>query len=77
MEELKRAEEEKEKGAKGALAKKQAPPPAKKGGKEPDKPVLDVPKLQVPPIHEFTTVMGNKYLIERSFAEITDKLADV
>ena len=38
---------------------------------------MDVPKLQVPPILEFQSIMGNKYLVERSIEEITDKLTDV
>ena len=38
---------------------------------------MDVPKLQVPPILEFQSIMGNKYLVERSIEEITQKLTDV
>ena len=75
MEELKKAEEDKNKPA-GAPKGKAPPPQVKKGGKEPDKPVLDVPKLAVPSIHEFESMMGNKYLVERSLEEITTKLMD-
>ena len=71
LEELKKAEEEKGKPA----AKAKAPPPAKKG-KEPEKPLLDVPKLEVPKILEFQSKMGNKYLVERSLEEITIKIMD-
>ncbi len=73
MEELKKAEEEKSKPP-GAKAK--APPPQKKG-KEPEKPNLNVPILQVPPIVEYISTTGNKYLIERTMEEITTKLMDV
>ena len=73
-EELKKAEDDKNKPA---AAKGKAPPPAAKKGKEPEKPVLNVPQLQVPPIQEYVSSNGNKYLIERSLDEITTKLMDV
>ena len=46
---MKKAEEDKNKPA-GKTAPAKAPPPAKKGGKEPEKPLVDVPKLEVPKI---------------------------
>lgn len=67
-----KAVEETKKAAADPKAKK-APPP-KKGGKEPDKPVLDVPKLEVPVIKEFQSITNQKYLIERSLDEVTEKL---
>lgn len=73
-EELKKAEEDKNKPA---AAKGKAPPPQAKKGKEPEKPILNVPQLQVPAIQEYTSSNGNKYLIERSMDEITTKLMDV
>lgn len=72
MEESKRAEDDKSKPA----AKGKAPPPQKKGGKEPDKPVLDVPKLEIPKIQEYTSAAGNKYILERNIDEIAIKLLD-
>ena len=55
LEEAKAAEEAK-KAAADPKAKK-APPP-KKGGKEADKPKIDVPKLEVPEIKDYTSTMG-------------------
>lgn len=52
--------------------KKPAPPPKK--GKEPEKPVFDVPKIEVPKIKDFKSVMDQKYVIERSMEEIAEKL---
>lgn len=68
-EEAKAAEEVK----KDPKAKAKAPP-AKKGGKEADKPLVDVPKLEVPAIDEYTSGMGKTFLVERTLAEIADKL---
>ncbi len=71
LEESKKADEDKSKPpAKGGA---KAPPPKK--GKEPEKPLIDVPKLEVPKIQELETQMGNKYLIERSIEEIAFKLS--
>lgn len=78
LEELKRIEEEKKNPA-GAKGKAPAPAPAKKpAGKpgEPEKPVVDVPKLEVPKIQEWDAPSGNKYLIERSMDEISQKIMD-
>jgi hypothetical protein len=72
-EELKQAEDAK-KNAADPKAKKAAPPAKGKGGKDPDKPNIDVPKLEVPKIQEFTSIMGKKYLIERSIEDISAKL---
>lgn len=68
-----KAEAEAKKAAADPKAKK-APPPKGKGGKESDKPNLDVPKLEVPKIVEYTSKMGQKYIFERSMDEITVKL---
>jgi hypothetical protein len=77
LEEIKRIEEEKKNPA---AAKGKAPPPAaakKPPGKgEPEKPVVDVPKLEVPKIQEWTAPSGNKYLIERNLDEISKKIMD-
>lgn len=53
-----------------------APAPAKKGAKADDKPQLDVPKLEVPPVTEYAAVSGNKYVRERQFEEIANTLLD-
>ena len=66
LEEQKQAQEAPAKGA-----KKAAPPKGKKG---PDVPELNVPQLQVPSILEFSSEMGNKYLIERSVQDIAHKI---
>lgn len=66
---LKEDEEKNPKGGKKAPAK--APP---KKGKEPDKPDLGVPQLQVPEIQEFISVNGYKYLIQRTTEEIATEL---
>ena len=70
IEEAKAAEDTKKAAAdpKG----KKAPPPKK--GKEADKPNIDVPKLDVPEIKDYTSNMGQKFVIERSFEDIADKL---
>ena len=60
-EEEKRLEEQKtEEEAKKAAAdpKAKKAPPAKGKGKEADKPVIDVPKLEVPAILEYESKMG-------------------
>jgi hypothetical protein len=41
-----------------------------KKGKEPEKPLVDVPKLEIPKIVEYESQMGNKYLIQRKLEEI-------
>ena len=46
----------------------------KAGGKDADKPNLDVPKLEVPTITEFTSEGGNKYVRERPIEEIAEDL---
>lgn len=77
IEEQKRIEEEKKNPA-GAAKGKAPPAPAKKpaGKGEPEKPVVDVPKLEVPKIKEWTTQTNNKYLVERSMDEIATKIMD-
>lgn len=59
-----RLEAEAKKAAADPKAKK-APPPKGKGGKDADKPNIDVPKLEVPKIIEYTSKMGQKYIFER------------
>lgn len=71
LEELK-AKEEEDKNPKGG--KKAPPKAAPKKGKEPDKPDLGVPKLEVPKIQEFTSINGYKYLVKRSPDEIATEL---
>jgi len=70
-EEAKRAAEE----AKGGKpAGKGKAPPAKKGGKDPAQPELDVEQLEVPTVTEFKSTMENEYIRERPLQEIIDKL---
>ena len=70
-EEAKRAAEE----AKGNKPDKKAKaPPAKKGGKDPAQPDLDVEQLAVPEVTAFKSEMGNEYIRERPLQEIIDKL---
>lgn len=69
-EEKKKAEEAKaaedaKKAAADPKAKKAAPAKGKAG--KDDKPQIDVPKLEVPTIVEYETVLGKKFLIERSY----------
>ena len=71
-EEAKAAEDAK-KGAADPKDKKKAAPPAKKG-KDADKPNIDVPKLPVPEIEEFESTMGQKFVVERSYTQIAEKL---
>ena len=73
LEEDKKAEEAKaaEDVKKDPKAKGKAPA-AKKGGKADDKPLVDVPKLDVPEIQEYESAMAKKYLVERSLSEIAD-----
>ena len=78
-EEEKRAEERKneeeaKKAASDPKAKKAPPPKAGKGGKDADKPNLDVETLVVPEIFPYESKMGLKYVIERSLPDITEKL---
>ena len=63
-EEAKAAEDAK-KAAADPKAKK-APPPKGKGGKDADKPNIDVPKLEVPQIEDYTSKMGKPYIYERT-----------
>lgn len=75
-EEKKKAEEAKaaEDAKKPADPKaKKAAPPKGKAGKD-DKPNIDVPKLEIPVIAEYDTVLGKKFLIERSYKDIAQKL---
>ena len=77
-EEDKKAEEAKtaddlKKGVADPKAKKAAPP-AKKGGKDADKPNIDVPKIPVPGIEEFKSEMNQNFVIERSYTQIAEKL---
>lgn len=37
---------------------------------------MDVPKLEIPKIQEWTAPSGNKYLIERNLDEISGKIMD-
>lgn len=71
-EEAKQAEEAKEGG--GAKGKKPAPAKGGKGGKDADKPNLDVETLPVPEIAAFESKMGQKYLVERSLGDIAGTL---
>jgi hypothetical protein len=76
LEEL-RASDDLKKGIVDPKAAKKPPPIVKatgKGGKDGDKPVFDIPKIEVPNIEEFTSKMKQKYLIERSLENITDNL---
>jgi len=68
-----RAADDAKKAAADPKAKK-APPPKKGAGKDPDKPNLDVPKLEVPGVTDFESKMGRKYLYERKIEEIAEKL---
>ena len=70
-EEAKRAAEEAKGGKPAGKAKA---PPAKKGGKDPGVPDLDVPQLEVPTVTEFKSEMENEYIRERPLQEIIDKL---
>ena len=70
-EEAKRATEE-AKGGKPAGKGKAAP--AKKGGKDPGVPDLDVEQLAVPDVTEFKSEMENQYIRERPLQQIIDKL---
>lgn len=49
--------------------------PPKKGG-QPATPNLDVPKLPVPEVTDFVSEMDNKYIRERTFEEIVQKLME-
>lgn len=69
-EELKQADEDKKKAA-DPKAKKAAP--AKGKGKD-DKPNIDVPKLAVPEIVDYTSSMGRAFVYERSMSDIAEKL---
>lgn len=71
-EEAKRAAEE----AKGVKPTGKAPAKAQakgKGGKD-EKPVLDVPQLEVPKVIPYKSEMGNDYIKERPLEEIVTKL---
>lgn len=67
---MKQAEEDKKKAA-DPKAKKAAP--AKGKGKD-DKPNIDVPKLPVPEIMDYTSAMEKKFVFERSMDDIAEKL---
>ena len=67
---MKQAEEDKKKAA-DPKAKKAAP--AKGKGKD-DKPNIDVAKLVVPDIADYTSSMGRAFVYERSMADIAEKL---
>jgi hypothetical protein len=69
---LKEDDEKNPKGGKKAPAK--APP---KKGKEPEKPDLGVPQLEVPHIQEFVSINGYKYLVQRTTEEIAFELMQV
>jgi hypothetical protein len=59
-----------EEAAKTGKTPAKAAPPAKKAPAKDDKPVLDVPKIPMKTVTEFVSVMGNKYVREREYAEI-------
>jgi hypothetical protein len=65
-------EEEQKRTGKAAPASKAAP---KKGGKD-EKPVLDVPKLPIPQVTFFLSEIGNKYVRERTFDELSAKMME-
>lgn len=71
QEELKAAEDAKKPADPKA---KKAPPPKKGGGKDADKPNLDVPTLPVPEVVEYESKMGKKFLYERQMDEIALQL---
>lgn len=76
--EAKKAEEERlreEEAKKTGKAPAKAPAAKKAPGKD-DKPQLDVPKVPMPEITDFESVMGNKYVREREFEEIAEGLLD-
>lgn len=78
LEEIKKIEEEKKNPGVAAKGKAAPAQPAKKppGKGEPEKPLVDVPKLEVPKIQEWKAPTGNKYLVERSMDEISQKIMD-
>ena len=70
-EEAKRAAEE----AKGIKPAGKAPAKAQAKGKgKDDKPVLDVPQLEVPKVIPYKSEMGNEYIKERPLEEIVTKI---
>jgi hypothetical protein len=76
--EAKKAEEERlreEEAKKTGKAPPKAPVAKKVPGKD-EKPQLDVPKIPMPEITDFESVMGNKYVREREFEEIAEGLLD-
>jgi hypothetical protein len=69
-EEVKRIAEEAKTGKPaGKAPPKPAAKPGAKGGKD-EKPLVDVPQLEVPKVTTFQSEMGNKYVRERTLAEI-------
>ena len=72
-EEAKRLAEEAKTGK--PASKAPAKPPAKGGAKgKDDKPVLDVPQLDVPKPIPFCSEMGNKYIQERPLFEVVERM---
>jgi hypothetical protein len=68
--EAKKAEEERlkeEEAKKTGKAPAKAPAAKAKAPGKDDKPLLDVPKVPMPEITDFESVMGNKYVREREF----------
>ena len=70
-EEAKRAAEEAKTGKPAAKGKAA---PAKKGGKDPGVPELDVEKLEVPEVSDFVSEMQNEYIRERPLEQIIETL---
>lgn len=70
-EEAKRAAEE---AKTGKPAPKGKAAPAKKGGKDPGVPELDVEKLEVPEVSDFVSEMQNEYIRERPLEQIIETL---
>ena len=53
-----------------------APPPVKKPAGKDEKPVVDVPKLPIPQVTLFKSVMGNQYVRERQYTEIAGNILE-
>ena len=66
-----KAAEEAAKGGKPP-PKGKAPAPAAKKGKEQEKPPIDIPQLEIPPVVQYKSDCGNIYVFERSIEYISD-----
>lgn len=77
--EAKKAEEERlreEEAKKTGKPPAKVAAPAKKAPGKDDKPQLDIPKLAVPEVTPFESVMGNKYVRERQYTEIAQTILE-